>query len=75
MQIPPRVGACKSGRLALVAEVHIKGMISVSPGLSCSCYLPFVANNSYISILATPCLLGAGANPFLRLREMLSPGR
>ena len=28
---------------ALIAEVHIKGMISVSPDFFCSCCLPFVA--------------------------------
>jgi len=46
---PSRVRASESCRLlklkilTLMAEVHIKGMISVSPGLFCSCSLPFVA--------------------------------
>ena len=35
--------AVKTGTLALIVEVHVKGMISVSPGLYCFCYLPFVA--------------------------------
>ena len=36
MQSPPRVTAGEFYRiLALIAEVHIKGMISKSPGLFC----------------------------------------
>jgi len=51
-----------------IAEMHIKGRISVGPDLFCSCYLPFVAKTPIYpsSPLASSELVFSG------LPEMLS---
>ena len=68
MQPPPRVSQwapVKTQDTGPVAEVHITGMISVSPDLFGSCYLPFVAKTP-IYPKHTPCLLKAVSQGYLR---------